>query len=179
MNVATLAAQFQRWRAHQMFPTAAIAAIGVALLAGAYAFEYLGGLKPCLLCLEQRVPWFVLIALSGAIGAAHRFNAPRLAIAGLYAVVLAVTLYSVDLSGYHAGIEYKLWDGPKECSGSTLSLPSDGDVLGGLSPGEIVRCNEIAWSLFGISMAGYNFLFSLVAVALALIGVRQNLREAR
>ncbi len=179
MNGATLASRVQRLPLHPLFPAAAIALLGVALLAGAYAFEYVGGLKPCPLCLEQRVPWFVLIALGGAIVGADTMNAPRWIVLALYGAAAIVALYGAYLAGYHAGIEYKWWPGPPDCTGDGIDLPSDGGLLGGLSPGEIVRCDEVAWSLAGVSMAGFNFLFSLVAAALAVVGVGTARKEAR
>lgn len=179
MNVATLTSQVQRSAAHPLFPAAAIAALGVVLLAGAYAFEYLGGLKPCPLCLEQRVPWFVLIVLGGAIVGADTAKAPRWIVLALYAAAAIVALYGAHLGGYHAGVEYKWWPGPPDCAGAAISLPSDGGLLGGLSPHEIVRCDEVPWALAGVSLAGFNFLFSLVAVALAVMGVRGAQKEAR
>ncbi len=181
MNVATLSDRLQRGWAHPLFPGAAIASIGFAILAGAYAFQYLGGLKPCPLCLEQRVPWFVLIVLGGAIVGASSAKAPRSVMIGLYAAAVGVALWSVYLGGFHMGVEYKWWPGPQTCSGSALDLPSgEGGLLNDLSSSEIVRCDEIPWALFGlISLAGFNFLFSLVAVGLAAFGLRTTLSEGR
>jgi len=179
MNVATLTSRVQRLPTHPLFPAAAIAALGVVLLAGAYAFEYLGGLKPCPLCLEQRTPWFVLIVLGGAIVGAEMAKAPRWVVLGLYAAAAIVALYGAYLAGYHAGIEYKWWPGPPDCTGDGISLPPDGGLLGGLSPNEIVRCDEVPWALAGVSLAGFNFLFSILAVALGVAGARAALTEGR
>lgn len=168
MNPATLVLQIQRGTSHALFPGAAIAAIGIAILGGAYAFQYIGGLKPCALCLEQRVPWFILIVLGGAVTAAQTWGAPRVAKIALYAVIAAVALWSAYLGLFHAGVEYKWWPGPTDCTGTTLPLPSD--ISGPLSSSQIVRCDEIVWSLLGISMAGFNFLFSLGVAGLAAFG---------
>jgi disulfide bond formation protein DsbB len=177
MNTATLSARLQHGASDPVYPGLAVAALGFALLAGAYAFEYLGGLRPCPLCLEQRVPWYVLIVLGGAIFGAAKAGAPRYVTIALYAVAVAVALWSVYLGGYHAGVEYKWWLGPQTCTGTTL--PDDGPLLGGIDASDVVRCDEIPWDLFGISLAGFNFLFSLVAVMLAGLGLRASVRSAR
>jgi len=177
MNVATLSSHVRRWQAHKLFPAAAFAGLGIALLAGAYAFEYIGGLKPCPLCYEQRVPWMFLIVIGGAVFAAERAGARREVAIGLYALAALIALYSAYLGLFHAGVEYKWWPGPPACADADAPLDSGDGLLGGLSPGEIVRCNEAAWTLAGISLAGFNFLFSLVAAALAFLGVRATLSE--
>lgn len=161
-----------------MGPGLALAALGFALLAGAYAFEYLVGLKPCPLCLEQRVPWFVLIALGGAIFGAGRAGVPRSAMIALYAAAFAVTVWSAYLGGFHAGVEYKWWLGPATCTGN--GIPTDGPILvGPSSASDVVLCDEVPWAMFGISLAGFNFLFSLLAIGLASLGLRTALKEGR
>jgi len=177
MNVATLTSRVRQWQAHGLFPAVALVALGVALLAGAYAFEYIGGLKPCPLCYEQRVPWMFLVVIGGAVVACERGGARREVAIALYAIAALIALYGAYLGLFHAGIEYKWWDGPPACADADAALDSDGGLLGGLSPGEIVRCDEAAWTLLGISLAGFNFLFSLVAVALAFAGLRAKLGE--
>lgn len=174
MNVGTLSTQLQRGAAHPLMPGLAIAGLAIALLVGAYAFEYLVGLKPCPLCLEQRGPWFALIPIGGAIYGAGFAKAPRSLVMALYAAALVVALWGAYLGGYHAGVEYKWWLGPQSCTGG--GLPTDGPLLEGLSSSEIVRCDEVPWEIFGISLAGFNFLFSLVAAGLAALGLRTALK---
>jgi disulfide bond formation protein DsbB len=168
MSTATPVEQLQRGMAQPWFAGAAIAAIGFAVLGGAYAFQYLGGLAPCPLCLEQRVPWFVLIGLGGAIVGAHTANAPRLLLIGLYVAAVLVAAWSAWLGLYHAGIEYKWWPGPASCTGG--GIPTGGPLLAPLSPSDVVLCDEVPWSLMGISLAGFNFLISLLVAALGVWG---------
>ncbi|MEQ1863070.1 MAG: disulfide bond formation protein B [Micropepsaceae bacterium] len=170
MTLASLSSGVQRSAQHPLFPAMVIAGLGIALLAGAYAFEYLGGLKPCPLCLEQRWPWRVLILIGAAIVGTHSLKVPAWAVVALYALAALVALYGAYLAGYHAGIEYKWWPGPAECTGGGIVVPGDSGLLEGLSSAEIVFCDKVAWSMLGISMAGYNFLFSLAAVVLAAMG---------
>lgn len=179
MSTTTLPAQVLRWRTHRLFPAVAIAGLGIALLTGAYAFEFVGGFKPCPLCLEQRLPWMFLIVAGGAVAAADRSKmGPRVTIA-LYGLAALIALYGAYLGLYHAGIEYGWWKGPPECTGVGAPLDPSGGLLGDLSRGEIVMCDKAAWSFAGLSLAGYNFLFSLVAAGLALYGLKTNITEAR
>ena len=168
MNPATLVLQIQRHASHALFPGAAIAAVGVAVLGAAYAFQYIGGYKPCALCLEQRVPWFFLIGLGGAVTVAQAWGAPQIAKIALYAVIAVIALWSAYLGLFHFGVEYKWWPGPPDCVGTDLPVPTD--ITGPLSPSQIVRCDEIVWHLFGITMAGFNFLFSLGVAGIAAFG---------
>jgi disulfide bond formation protein DsbB len=43
----------------------------------------------------------------------------------------------------------------------------------------VIRCDEAAWRLFGLSLAGYNVLISAALVFIALGAVYQNLREEK
>ncbi|NOT40347.1 MAG: disulfide bond formation protein B [Alphaproteobacteria bacterium] len=177
MNIATLSTQLQRGAAHPLIPGLAIAGLAFAVLAGAYAFEYLGALKPCPLCLEQRGPWFVLIAIGGAIYSAGMAKAPRNIVMALYAGAIVIALWSAYLGGFHAGVEYKWWPGPQSCTGG--GLPLDGGLIGPISQSDIVWCDQVPWAMFGISLAGFNFLLSLIAGALGGLGFRTALTEKR
>jgi disulfide bond formation protein DsbB len=178
MNVAALTNVVQRQTQHPLFPGLAIALLGVALIAGAWIFQF-AGYKPCHLCLEQRVPWYLMIPVGFVLAGGQSFNAPRIAIIGLTAALVALALWSAYLGGFHAGVEYKWWPGPADCTGTGVALPTDGGLLENLSPDEIVRCDEVAWAdpILGISLAGYNFLFSLLAAGIAVFGLRAALRE--
>jgi disulfide bond formation protein DsbB len=94
-------------------------------------------------------------------------------IAGL-AIIAAGMLWNAGLGVYHAGIEWKLWAGPQECSGSLDSL--GGNLMDQLRTMSPVRCDEAAWRFLGISLAGYNALISLALAAVAAWGLAATWR---
>src|SRR5712692_8267271 len=94
-----------------------VAAGGAATILGAYYFQFVLGLRPCPLCLEQRIAFYVSIPLAIVVAFAAGRNVPRgLAAAGLGIIVLAM-LFNSGLALFHAGVEWKWWPGPQECSG--------------------------------------------------------------
>lgn len=141
---------------------------GVAVLGGAYIFQYGFGYQPCVLCLYQRLPWWITIGVA-CLGLSVARKRP-----GLLSVftVLAglVVLAGAALAGYHAGVEYAWWQGPAGCS-STVDMSSMTleEMKKAIMATPVVRCDEAAWTLFGISMAGYNFLISLAVGLFAVV----------
>lgn len=154
-----------------LFAITACLAVSTALIAGAHAFERLGGMAPCLLCLDQREVHWTALGVGVLLLGLRQFGAARLVAAGLGALAL-VYLFSVGLAGFHAGVEWGLWPGPEACappSAADLAGVDTGSLLGSLDePGPSgPSCAEAAWRLLGISMAGYNALVSLGLAALA------------
>ena len=94
-------------------------------------------------------------------------GASRKVLVAALAVIALGMLWNAGLGAYHAGVEWKFWEGPQSCSGGSLSdLGTAGGLLDKLKSIRVVRCDEIPWSFLGISLAGYNAIISL---ALALI----------
>ena len=128
------------------------------LLLAAFAFQYLGGMAPCKLCLWQRWPHAsaviigLLIMLTGEI---------KLAWLGALAA-----LSTAFIGLYHVGVEQAWWEGPTSCTSSGISGVSAQDLMNQILAAPIVRCDDIAWQLAGISMAGWNALISLTLAAL-------------
>ncbi len=98
----------------------------------------------------------------------------KVMIAG-FAVITAVMLWNTGLSAYHAGVEWKFWPGPNDCSGPINSFGSAGNLLKQLQDIRIVRCDEAAWRFLGISLAGYDVLVSLFLAAVAGWGLKASL----
>lgn len=141
--------------------------IAAGLYGGALLFQYVGGLAPCSLCLWQRWPHIIIILLAVC---APLLRMPRLVLTGI-AITAAV---SVVLAAYHAGVEWRFWAGPGGC---TANLDTGGDLASltdSLLATPIVRCDEVAWSFLGLSMAGWNSLFSLDIWLIALISLTQG-----
>jgi disulfide bond formation protein DsbB len=80
-------------------------------------------------------------------------------------------LCSAALGVYHAGVEWRFWPGPADCTGPLADLSSGGSLLDQLNGVHVVRCDEAAWRLLGISLAGYNTLISLAMATIAGYGL--------
>src|SRR5262249_49117486 len=106
----------------------AVAVAGAATILGAWFFQYGLGLRPCPLCLEQRIPSYVAIRLAVIVAIAAARAAPRAAprwlVTGGLALIAAAMLIGVGLGVYHAGVEWKWWAGPQDCSGPLDPLGS-------------------------------------------------------
>jgi disulfide bond formation protein DsbB len=144
--------------------------LGIGLLLGAFAFEYFG-VKPCHLCLGQRLPWPIMAVVAGGALLALRPGAPASLAPMAFATAAVIALWSAYLAAFHAGVEWQWWPGPPECTGTAV-----GGAAFSFNPDDIVRCDTVAWSLFGLSLAGYNFIFSLIALALAAAGAVKTMR---
>lgn len=136
---------------------AGIAGLGSAsLLAAALTFQQMG-YAPCELCILQRWPHLAAAIIGLGIWA---FGWKRgLALLGLLAALLA-TAFAV----FHTGVEAKWWAGPAHCSGGVgnLAQMSTQDLMAQLQAAPVVRCDEVAWRLIGISMAGWNAICSAI-----------------
>ena len=143
-----------------------VAAIGSGVLLGsAYFFQYVIGLAPCEMCLWQR--WPHMVAIAAGLVALACYRTPRLA-AMLLMVAIAGLVTTSALGLFHAGVELRWWQGPQACSGTIPSGLSPEELRKHLFSARMVRCDQVAWSLLGISMAGWNAILSaLLAIGLA------------
>ena len=155
----------------------AIFVVSLATLVGAWLFQFVIKLPPCPLCLEQRIPYYVVIPLSLLVAVAALLRAPRSVVAAGFATVLIAMLCSAALGAYHAGVEWRFWAGPTDCSGPVTDFTAKGPLLDQLRSIRVVRCDEAAWRFLGISLAGYNVLICLAMAAIALYGILAR-REA-
>jgi disulfide bond formation protein DsbB len=148
----------------------AIMAIAAATLAGAWFFQLVLEILPCPLCLEQRYAYYFAVPFAGLVALAAARGAPRgVVLAGLVILALAA-LGNALHGGYHAGVGWKFWPGPTDCSGSGFNPGKAGSLFDNLDKVKVVRCDEVQFRFLGISLAGYNVLISLLMVAIAAWG---------
>lgn len=127
----------------------------VALLGGAFAFQYIGGMAPCQLCLYQRWPHAAAI-LIGIVALATGWR-------GLAWLGVVALLATAAIGIFHVGVEQKWWLGLASCTAGSIEGISTADLLDPTKDvAAVVRCDKIAWQLLGISMAGWNAILSLV-----------------
>ena len=138
----------------------------LALLLGAFAFQYLGGMAPCKLCLWQRWPHAAAISLIGVLALARpwRLLAPLGALAALVTAGFGL---------YHTGVERGWWEGPTTCTSGSIAGVAPEDLLNQILNAPIVRCDEVPWEMLSLSMASWNAALSL---ALPLLWVMASRR---
>jgi len=136
--------------------------VPAALLAGAWGSQLVGKLYPCEMCHWQRWPHYAAVAV-----ALVSFARPSRAAVAVAALLIAV---SGAIGVAHAGVEYGWWQGFTGCT-STVSLGGGADDrLAAILSAPVVRCDVAQWKLMGVSLAGFNAIFSLVGAA-AILGL--------
>ncbi len=136
----------------------------VAIILAALAFEYIGGYRPCPLCLEQRYAYYISIPLLFLALILVSMEQHRIATA-LFALVAIAFLINAGLGVYHAGVEWQFWEGPQTCASTGLAPlggAGEGGLLKQLAKETFVRCDEAAWRFAGLSFAGWNAVLSML-----------------
>ena len=137
----------------------------VALMLGALAFQHIGGMAPCKLCIWQRWPHVIAIA----IGVVALLLPGRILplLGGLAALTTA------GIGGYHTGVERGWWEGPNTCTSSAPGDVSADELFDQIMNAPLVRCDEVPWEMFGLSMATWNMLVALGLAAIWFMAARR------
>lgn len=152
-------------------PRTLLTLLGIAgsagLLLGALAFQHIGGLPPCKLCYWQRYGHVAAVILG------------LLALLVPQRILLWLAALGAGSSGavgiYHTGVERGWWEGPSTCTSGPVAGKSVDALLNDIMAAPMVRCDDIAWELAGLSMASWNVLASTV-VALCCVAAANRLR---
>ena len=127
------------------------------MLLSAFYLEYFHNAFPCDLCITQR--WFHALIISYSLIAIlileKNFLTDKLILIGL-----SLTWIASSIAGlYHFGIEMNFWSGPDECSSS---IDFSKDTLKYLLTKSPIKCDDVIFSIFGLSLAGWNALMSFI-----------------
>lgn len=145
----------------------------LAVLGVAHGFQTFGGLAPCHLCLQQREIYWVAVAVGLAAWVLGRFVKGKHVVAIASAILCLIFLSEAALAAYHAGVEWKLWQGPASCTGAGTAKANIAAITSLLGGAKITApsCDVAAWRFAGLSMAGWNVLVALVLAVLSAIVV--------
>ena len=126
----------------------------LSLLVGAYAFEFLGGLKPCKMCLWQRWPHLGAIIIGLLVLLSKSVLLMR--IGGV------IILIGAGIAFFHMGVEFNWWEGPSTCTSGSITDLTSAELMKKILEAPITRCDDIPWSFVGLSMAGWNGILSII-----------------
>ena len=146
------------------------------VLATAYFFEHVLGILPCALCQYQRLAWWITLGVAGLAFYAKRRPAVQ---ASIMTLAGASVLAGAGVAFYHVGVEAFWWEGPSSCTSGALDDLDINALRDAIMSAPVIRCDDVAWSLFGISMAGYNTLLGLGLAAVVFTALRKSVAEWR
>lgn len=156
----------------QKYPLRFVGLASALILASAFGFQF-AGYFPCEMCWWQRYPYMAIIAVALVAEVAPTLPKKLL-------LALTTLLFAIDaaLAGFHVGVEQGWWEGITTCATTAATSGDLQAALNAIMNAPVVRCDEIAWSLFGISMAGYNFLLAAGLTAFSLVSLRRMPEES-
>ncbi|HEX4761277.1 MAG TPA: disulfide bond formation protein B [Sphingomicrobium sp.] len=137
----------------------------LALLAGAFGSEYIGGLNPCEMCWWQRYAHIAALVPAGLA-----FTAPAASRGSKVLTLLAAAAIAVSgaIGVYHAGVELGIFEGFTTCTANSTGATT-ADIFRKIAGAPLIRCDQVQWSLLGISMAGWNAILSLGGAAIIVV----------
>ena len=142
----------------------AVFGIGSGAILGAWGLELIGGYVPCELCLTQRVPYYVGLPIAAAVAFAACRGLPSTPLRIGLLLVAAAMLTTAGYAAYHTGVELHWWPGPTDCSGGLAGglppLSANDDLMEKMRSTRLVRCDEPALVIFGLSLAAWNVAVS-------------------
>ena len=141
-----------------------------AIIAMAWTFQ-LAGFRPCELCFQERYAFYAgapVAALTAWLASRSAHGLAR----ALFVLLALIFLANAGLAFYHVGVEQRWWPGPSSCTGA-LTAPLDvKDLAKAANAQPVVRCDEVALRLFGLSLAGWDVLVSAAMALYAALAAR-------
>ena len=151
--------------------------VAATTISRAWAFEWFG-YAPCELCLQQRYAYYLGAPLAALAAIAFVAGWSLSGAIGL-ALVVAIFFANAIFGGWHAGVEWGFWAGPTGCSGAFTKALDASDFMRQLETTKLVRCDEVAIRILGLSLAGWNAVISFALFVLACLGARLALVRRR
>ena len=134
----------------------AILIVNILVILSALFIEFFLKIKPCILCIYQRYPYYIITFLSLIY-----FLKKDLKII-LILLIILTSLASITLSTYHVGIETGLIEETTSCKTSLNNNLSKDAILKQLESNLASSCKEVNFKLFGFSLASINIILSLI-----------------
>ena len=136
----------------------------------AFLGQHLFDIRPCILCIYQRIPYVVTALIAGAAATLPISPGSRRLAVAMCGVVFAA---GAALATYSVGVEEHWWAGAAGCEGTVPTVFSLDELRGDFATAAPLRgCDVDVWRLFGLSLAAYNAMVQILVAAGCLIGLR-------
>lgn len=140
-----------------------------AMLLGALGFQYIGELPPCKMCYWQRYPHVAAVGI-GVLA----FVLPGVGLTALLYLGAVAALVTAGIGVYHTGVERGFWEGPTTCTSGPIGGLTPEQLMEQIMGAPLVRCDEVPWELFTLSMASWNAIISFALAGLWIAAARSK-----
>ena len=140
-----------------------------AMMLGALGFQYIGELAPCKMCYWQRYPHVAAVGI-GILA----FLLPGAGLTALLYLGTLATLITGGIGVYHTGVERGYWEGPTSCTSGPIGGLTPEQLMEQIMGAPLVRCDEVPWELFTLSMASWNAILSFALASLWIAAARSK-----
>ncbi|MFC4215126.1 disulfide bond formation protein B [Pseudophaeobacter arcticus] len=140
-----------------------------AMMLGALGFQYIGELAPCKMCYWQRYPHVAAVGI-GILA----FLLPGAGLTALLYLGALATLITGGIGVYHTGVERGYWEGPTSCTSGPIGGLTPEQLMEQIMGAPLVRCDEVPWELFTLSMASWNAILSFALAGLWIAAARSK-----
>jgi disulfide bond formation protein DsbB len=158
-----------------LWPSVLLTAGMIVVILSALGFEHIGHYVPCALCLLQRWPYYVAIPIGILAVLSSTMNAPPAVTRTLLLLAGLAMLIGGGMGVYHAGAEWKFWEGPSTCATSVDAIARNAnDLLADLNTQHGPSCTDASLRVLGLSFAGWNVITSAVLAGIAIFGATRK-----
>lgn len=140
-----------------------------AMMLGALGFQYIGELPPCKMCYWQRYPHVAAVGI-GVLA----FVLPGVGLTALLYLGAVAALVTAGIGVYHTGVERGFWEGPTTCTSGPIGGLTPEQLMEQIMGAPLVRCDEVPWELFTLSMASWNAIISFALAGLWIAAARSK-----
>ena len=118
--------------------------------------EHLFKILPCKMCLHQRYPYYFIIVLI-----IIQFFINKFSNIWYLLPIEGALFYGLFYATWHVGIEQTIFPGLSTCTASLDNANSLTDLKNQIFNQVIITCDEISWTILGLSAATLNLLIVL------------------
>lgn len=150
-----------------------ICVVSMIALISAFGAEYFMDAAPCKLCILERYPYVALIILS--LPPLFMILQPNMIRLILLQSAL-ILIIGVVLSAYHVGVEQHFWNLPSLCHSHISKGATIQELLHSIMAQDMPSCDQVTFSILGLSMASWNLLLSIALLLFTMHG-HKKLKE--
>ena len=141
--------------------------VSFCILISTLLIEYIFNFPPCKLCIYQRIPYLLIIILG--IGLIF-FKKMR----EFLFIFIMLQMANFFIAFFHSLVERGVVEYEMNCTSTGSDIQTIDELRNFLEKVPIAKCNEILFSIMGLSLANFNLIVSILLIISAYAMLNSN-----